>query len=261
MLLSTFVVVLLAALSPQEAAGAATAPASAEPAHLPADSMLALRPLLRPCLDEARGPVEGWGTLRLTVDVGGGVQGLDWQSTLSEEDRRCLARALLEVKPALPAGTWAVTLRELLLVTTPEGKTKVQYRGSLSREEIEEVMQAHQAELRACYDAPAPRSATSPPGTAKQIRLQIVIGGDGTVSRVGFDGAQVGDAQITSCLLGAVRGMTFPPPRGGGSVVVTYPSGAPATPEPGTLPPPDDKQKTKDEWDRAFWRLCCGCLL
>jgi TonB family protein len=91
--------------------------------------------------------------------------------------------------------------------------------GGLDREVIRRVVVSHRAQVRYCYE----KQLMASPGIAGKLLVEFVIGADGHVvsARPSEDG--VGDAEVGRCIVSRVRGWTFPPPKGGGVVVVTYP--------------------------------------
>jgi hypothetical protein len=106
--------------------------------------------------------------------------------------------------------------------------------GRLPPEVIQRIVRQRMGALRRCADAAAARAPTA---TARML-VRFRIGADGAVTnaeRVGGDA----DAALSSCVLGALRSLTFPAPESG-DVTVTYPftfSFDGASPATGAAPP------------------------
>lgn len=90
--------------------------------------------------------------------------------------------------------------------------------GSLSKEVIRRVITANHGRLRAAFE----RSLKRDPTIDGRFVFEIVIGGDGRVSRVRVTKGD-GDEHALRDILAVIRAMKFPPPKGGGVVVVRYP--------------------------------------
>ena len=92
--------------------------------------------------------------------------------------------------------------------------------GSLNKDQIRPVIQRHRAKFAFCYE----RALLRQPELSGKVVLRFVIAGDGKVSKVELDrGSTLKDAAVEECLLKAAALMKFPPPAGGGEVVVKYP--------------------------------------
>lgn len=90
-------------------------------------------------------------------------------------------------------------------------------RGELSPTEIRRVIRSKMLELRACYEA----ARATQPTLAGRLSVRFTIGVDGAVTSTevvtGLEPA------VDRCVARVVRAAVFPPPRGGGVVVVNYP--------------------------------------
>lgn len=90
--------------------------------------------------------------------------------------------------------------------------------GGLDREVIRRVVLAHRAQIRFCYE----KALQTQPQLAGKVAVEFVIGADGKVTTARAAEDSVG-AEVGACVVSKVRGWSFPKPKGGGVVVVTYP--------------------------------------
>lgn len=91
--------------------------------------------------------------------------------------------------------------------------------GSLSREEIERVVNAHRNEIRYCYDQELKRN----PGLNGKVTMKWTIVDGGLV-----DGARVkenttGAASLANCIAGSLKDWRFPSPAQGSKAEVEWP--------------------------------------
>jgi TonB family protein len=91
--------------------------------------------------------------------------------------------------------------------------------GGLDREVIRRVILGHRAQVRYCYE----KSLASQPGLEGRVLVEFVIGADGRVTSARPAEDALGDGAVGRCLVSKVLGWTFPAPKGGGVVVVSYP--------------------------------------
>lgn len=106
----------------------------------------------------------------------------------------------------------------LLAAAEPDGGIRVGS-GNLSIEELRDVIQAARPAIRRCFDAR--RGSKDAYG---KLLVRFVIGADGVVSAAErHDLSTLSDAPVSDCVLAVVKRLKFPPPRGGGTVSVTYP--------------------------------------
>jgi TonB family protein len=89
----------------------------------------------------------------------------------------------------------------------------------LDLEVVRRVIRQHVAEYRACYE----RRLNLNHGLEGKVTMKFVIGGNGDVIVAQVDEDTSGDAELGACLTERVRRWGFPPPAGGGRVVVRYP--------------------------------------
>lgn len=90
--------------------------------------------------------------------------------------------------------------------------------GTLDRTQIREVVVAHIAEIRFCYNQALLRD----PQARGKIVLDFTIGSEGAVVRSEIAESDVADPQMSECVRVAVGGWQFPAPVGG-TVDVSYP--------------------------------------
>lgn len=87
------------------------------------------------------------------------------------------------------------------------------------RELVRRVVHSHHAQLRYCYESELVRS----PNMSGKVTVKWVIGTNGTVSQVSTAATTLGNAKVENCINARVRSWNFPPPKGGGIAVITYP--------------------------------------
>lgn len=91
--------------------------------------------------------------------------------------------------------------------------------GSLDPELIRRVIRSHVDQVRYCYELQLPRN----PRLTGKVAVKFIITGSGTVATSGVAQSTVGNSELESCIAGRVKTWVFPKPKGGGTVVVTYP--------------------------------------
>jgi hypothetical protein len=89
----------------------------------------------------------------------------------------------------------------------------------LKRGEIQRVIARHQARIKHCYE----RALAGKPGLAGKLALSWTINNEGRVQGAGSLEDTLGSSSLRGCALRVVRGMSFPRPRGGGEVLVSFP--------------------------------------
>jgi hypothetical protein len=92
-------------------------------------------------------------------------------------------------------------------------------KGSLSKEEIRRIVQRHINEIKYCYE----RELQSKPELAGRVSVKFIISGTGAVQMAAVASSTLNSSEVESCMTRAIKRWTFPPPEGGGIVVVTYP--------------------------------------
>ncbi len=91
--------------------------------------------------------------------------------------------------------------------------------GEMDRDAIRDVVRAHIAEIRQCYN----QGLAEDPKLAGRLAVHFEIGRTGRVTSAQLQSSDLGHAGVESCVVGAVKDWKFPRPRGGGKVSVTYP--------------------------------------
>jgi outer membrane biosynthesis protein TonB len=98
-----------------------------------------------------------------------------------------------------------------------QGKAKVQ--GPLDRDVIRRIVRAHINEIRSCYSAGQKENRK----LAGRVTINFVIGGNGKVASAVVEETTLSDTTVGNCIAKAVKRWTFPKPRGGENVIVSYP--------------------------------------
>lgn len=89
----------------------------------------------------------------------------------------------------------------------------------LPPEVISRIVRANVTQIQACYE----KAMTKNPSLAGKVAVKFVIDAQGAVSTASAADTNIADADMVSCVVGAVKKMAFPTPDGGSPVVVTYP--------------------------------------
>lgn len=97
--------------------------------------------------------------------------------------------------------------------------TGVSVAGSLSRKEIERVINSHQNEVEFCYQQALARSPTL--SGRVMVRATIITGGK--VSAASVASNSTGDTAFGNCIMSSLRGWTFPSPAGGSEASFDWP--------------------------------------
>jgi len=119
--------------------------------------------------------------------------------------------------------------------TQAEVPTVARDAGTSEREVVRQVVRAHLAELRDCYEAELARSGAPDAGPAPNGTLKIrwTVGADGSVTSVEVLSASPGaGVRLAECVTDAIRSWRFPTPKAGKSVI-TYPFVFKAPPDAG----------------------------
>ncbi|WP_437674256.1 AgmX/PglI C-terminal domain-containing protein [Sorangium sp. So ce131] len=90
--------------------------------------------------------------------------------------------------------------------------------GRIPPEVIQRIVRQNFGRFRLCYE----NGLRNSPNLAGRVSVAFVIGRDGAVSSVQSGSSDLPDAGVTSCVVRAFYGLSFPPPDGG-IVTVTYP--------------------------------------
>jgi TonB family protein len=97
--------------------------------------------------------------------------------------------------------------------------------GSLDKEIVRRIIRSHMNEVKFCYE----QELTKHADLAGRISVQFSISSLGQVIASVMQSSTMGNVQVESCVVNAVKRWSFPKPEGGGLVMVMYPfSFAPA---------------------------------
>ncbi len=96
------------------------------------------------------------------------------------------------------------------------GKTEVS--GRLPPEVIQRIVRQNYGRFRMCYEQGLARN----PNLEGRVQVRFVINREGTVANAQNGGSDLPDSAVTSCVISAYYGLSFPQPEGG-IVTVTYP--------------------------------------
>lgn len=91
--------------------------------------------------------------------------------------------------------------------------------GHLDMEVIASTVKARTADLRDCYL----RELMKQPQLTGEVKFKFIIGADGAVTGSEVRSSTLNSPDAERCMLPVISGLTFPPPKGGGIVVVLYP--------------------------------------
>ncbi len=94
----------------------------------------------------------------------------------------------------------------------------VAVQGSIDREAVARVVNAHLQEVRACYE----RALLKSPGLAGKVVLEWQINTSGRVTAAKSKSSTLRDGAVEGCMLLSLKGWQFPQARGG-LVIVSYP--------------------------------------
>lgn len=106
-------------------------------------------------------------------------------------------------------------------------------RGSLDKEDIRRVVKAHTHQVKRCYEERLLRD----PSLAGREVFRWTIGPTGAVLVSHLKSSQINDPELDTCIGRHICDWKFPPPSGGGKVIVAYPFVLqPISPPPPQLP-------------------------
>jgi len=98
-------------------------------------------------------------------------------------------------------------------------QAKATVNGELDKDIVRRIVRAHINEVRHCYN----QGLAHDKNLRGRVAVQFTIGGSGKVPTAVVANTTVKDTSVGNCIAKAVRRWKFPKPRGGGSVIVTYP--------------------------------------
>lgn len=115
-------------------------------------------------------------------------------------------------------GAEGLSAKRMIYTAGIPGETVVL--GSMDPDTIRRILMEHLAQFRYCYQKELERSGAELSGA---IKLNFTIGASGHVSQAGIDGSSNLPTDVKKCVVGVLRGITFPEPMGGGTVEVKQP--------------------------------------
>ena len=93
--------------------------------------------------------------------------------------------------------------------------------GSLEKSVVDATVKEALPEIKTCYQ----EALSEHPELTGRVIVKIVIGKDGTVSSAALkpEKTTLDSDPVIECVLEKVKFIEFPPPKGGGIVIITYP--------------------------------------
>jgi len=91
--------------------------------------------------------------------------------------------------------------------------------GSLDKELIRQVIARNRGQIKYCFESLLNRY----PKLGGKVAIRFTIASEGNVVTSSVAQSTAGNSELEQCVAGRVRTWAFPKPKGGGSVVVTYP--------------------------------------
>ena len=102
-------------------------------------------------------------------------------------------------------------------VVVPPGDPLVS--GGLTSQEVQAVIRANLNQIRHCYEQLLQRS----PSSSGKVKVRFVVRPNGRVGSASIASSTIRDSKLKGCVTSKVRRWSFPKPRGGKPVTVTYP--------------------------------------
>lgn len=164
------------------------------------------------------GPIEPGAqvTVRLELDGDAGVSRAEVPGEFAWAG--CVARRLETFRVPGPDRGPLVRLIEFMtddvVIRVPPAEL-----GGLDKGVIMDVIRAHQAEVKFCYE----RALQAQPDLGGKVTVAWTIGADGQVTRAEVLENTVADPSVANCVRARVLTWRFPEPEGGGVVNVTFP--------------------------------------
>lgn len=129
-----------------------------------------------------------------------------------------------EAPPPEPTGDGGHEVRPSAPVAAPGTVPVVEVSqpmvGTTDADVIRRIVRAHINEIRDCYN----KGLAKDPTLAGKIVIEFTIGPSGAVERsTATDVSGLADPELPKCIADAIATWTFPAPRGGGRVTVSYP--------------------------------------
>ncbi|MBK7394912.1 MAG: FHA domain-containing protein [Myxococcales bacterium] len=97
-------------------------------------------------------------------------------------------------------------------------ETGTDIQGRLPPEVIKRIIRANFPRFRACYETGLKKD----PGLKGTVSVRFIIDTTGAVESANLSGGSLSDGQVSGCVLGVYKTLSFPEPEGG-KVMVTYP--------------------------------------
>lgn len=91
--------------------------------------------------------------------------------------------------------------------------------GGLDKEVIAQYIKSKLGQIRYCYE----RQLSANPDLHGKVLVKFTIGGTGKVNAQSISKTSLKNANVEACILRRVAGWKFPTPKGGTSVIVSYP--------------------------------------
>jgi hypothetical protein len=91
--------------------------------------------------------------------------------------------------------------------------------GALDSALIDQVIKRHMSQIKYCYA----RQLNQNPKLGGKISIKFVIANDGSVSNGQVKTSTMNNAAVEDCMVRQFQRMQFPPPKGNGIVIVSYP--------------------------------------
>jgi hypothetical protein len=102
-------------------------------------------------------------------------------------------------------------------VSQPSGEAIVL--GSIDAALIDAAIKRKLSAIRYCYS----RELQRQPDLHGKVSVKFTIAGDGAVASAGVKTSSLGNDRASQCVVDQVRSIRFPEPKGGGTVIVSYP--------------------------------------
>jgi TonB family protein len=91
--------------------------------------------------------------------------------------------------------------------------------GALDKSLVDAVIKRHMNQIRHCYQ----RQLSRDPSLAGKVTVRFIIGKTGQVQKATVKSSSLGSAAVESCIAERFLRFRFPPPKGNGIVIVSYP--------------------------------------
>jgi hypothetical protein len=161
--------------------------------------------------------VEPVGRLLLSIGVNGTAV-VDWFPNVT---LLCLADAVAEITfPPPPGGKGRYVGLDMDSETSKLTAVPLSPPvGSLEKTVIDQCIRSHLPRIQQCYQSVLTRDRTF----GGKVVVRFVIGADGGVFSPGIKQTELHEPKVETCVLRVFQDIEFPPPKGGGVVIVAYP--------------------------------------